>query len=52
MPAKNVRDGIGPRGGGGGGGGSTLIFSYLPMLRSFLGVHNFEFQYFWGFSEN
>ena len=29
-----------------GGGGVTLIFSYIRRLRSFLGVPNFEFQYF------
>ena len=41
-----------PRGGGGGGGGGgTLIFSYLRRLGPFFGVKNFEFQYFWGFSE-
>ena len=36
---------------GGGGGGGTLIFSYIRRLGSFFGVQNFEFQYFWGFSE-
>ena len=36
---------------GGGGGGGTLIFSYLRRLGSFFAVQNFEFQYFWGFSE-
>ena len=41
-----------PRGGGGGGGGGgTPIFSYIRRLGSFLGVQNFEFQYFGGFSE-
>ena len=39
-----------PRGGGGGGGG-TLIFSDIRRLASFFLVQNFEFQYFWGFSE-
>ena len=33
------------------GGGGTLIFSYIQRLRSFFGVQNFEFQYFWRFSE-
>ena len=31
--------------------GDTLIFSYIRRLRPFLMVQNFEFQYFWGFSE-
>ena len=31
--------------------GGTLIFSYIPRLRPFFGVQNFEFQYFFGFSE-
>ena len=35
----------------GGGGGGTLIFSNIRRLGPFLGVQNFEFQYFWGFSE-
>ena len=39
-------------GGGGGGGGDTLIFSYIRKPGLFLGVQNFEFQYFGGFSEN
>ena len=34
-----------------GGGGDTLIFSYIRRLGPFLGVQNFEFQYFWGVSE-
>ena len=34
-----------------GGGGGTLIFAYIRKLRSFFWVQNFEFQYFWGFSE-
>ena len=34
-----------------GGGGGTRTFSYIRRLRSFLGVQNFEFQYFSGFSE-
>ena len=34
-----------------GGGGGIQIFSYIRWLGSFLGVPNFEFQYFWGFSE-
>ena len=38
--------------GGGGGGGDTLIFSYIRKPGLFLGVQNFEFQYFGGFSEN
>ena len=36
------------------GGGGTLIFSYIRRLRLFFflgGGQNFEFQYFWGFSE-
>ena len=33
-------------GGGGGGRGGTLIFSYIRRLGPFLGVQNFEFQYF------
>ena len=37
--------GINPRGGG------TRTFSYIRRLGSFLGVQNFEFQYFSGFSE-
>ena len=28
-----------------------LIFSYTRRLVLFLGVHNFEFQYFWGFQK-
>ena len=35
----------------GGGGGGTLIFLYIHRLGSFFLVQNFEFQYFWGFSE-
>ena len=31
--------------------GGTLIFSYKCRLGSFFGVPNFEFHYFWGFSE-
>ena len=31
--------------------GGTLIFSYIRRLGSFLGVQNFEFQYFLLFSE-
>ena len=38
---------LGPRGGGGG----TLIFSYIRRLGPFFGGQNFEFQYFFGFSE-
>ena len=30
------------------GGGGTLIFSYIHRLGLFMGVQNFEFQYFWG----
>ena len=33
------------------GGGGNLIFSYIRRLGSILGIQNFEFQYFWGFSE-
>ena len=33
------------------GGGGTLILSCIPRLGSFFWVPNFEFQYFWGFSE-
>ena len=40
-----------PKVSGPGGMGGTLIFSYIRRLGSFLGVQNFEFQYFWGFSE-
>ena len=43
-----------PQAGGGvgeGGGGCTLIFSYIRRPGLFFGVKNFEFQYFWGFSE-
>ena len=29
----------------------TLIFSYIRRLGPFFWVQNFEFQYFWGFSE-
>ena len=32
-------------------GGGTLIFSHIRRLGSFLGVQNFEFQYFLGFSK-
>ena len=39
------------RGGGGGRGRGTLIFSYMHRLGSFLGVQDFEFQYFWGFQK-
>ena len=48
---------LGGGGGGGGGGGwhgGTLIFSYIRRLGSFGGGgggRNFEFQYYWGFSE-
>ena len=31
--------------------GGTLISSYTGKLRSFFGVQNFEFQYFFGCSE-
>ena len=34
-----------------GGGGGTLIFSYICRLGSFFWVQNFQYQYFWGFSE-
>ena len=33
------------------GGGGTLIFSYIRRLGPFFGVQNFEFLYFFGFSE-
>ena len=36
---------------GGGGGGGTLIFSHIRRPGSFFLVLNFEFQYFFGFSE-
>ena len=29
----------------------TLIFPFIHRLGPFLGVQNFEFQYFWGFRE-
>ena len=29
----------------------TLIFSYKHRLGSYFWVQNFEFEYFWGFSE-
>ena len=35
-----------------GGGGGTLIFSCIRRRGLILGVQNFEFQYFLGFSEN
>ena len=35
-----------------GGWAGTLIFSCIHRLGLFLGVQDFEFQYFWGFSEN
>ena len=41
---------IEPEGGGGGDGGTT-IFSNKRQLGSFLAVQNFEFQYYFGFSE-
>ena len=31
--------------------GGTLIFSYIRRLGPFFGGQNFEFQYFFGFSE-
>ena len=31
--------------------GGTLIFSYIHRLGPFFGVQNFEFRYFFGFSE-
>ena len=34
-----------------GGGGGSLKFLYIRRLELFLGVQNFEVQYFWGFSE-
>ena len=34
-----------------GGGGGTLIFSYIRRLGPFFWVQNFEFRYFFGFSE-
>ena len=36
---------------GGGGGGGAEIFIYIRRLGPFLGVQNFEFQYFLGVSE-
>ena len=36
---------------GGGGGWYSGIFIHT-WTRSILGVHNFEFQYFWGFQKN
>ena len=36
---------------GGGGGWYSDIFIHT-WTRSILGVHNFEFQYFWGFRKN
>ena len=44
---KRIRKAYNPRGGGGG----TLIFSYIRRLGPFFGVQNFEFRYFFGFSE-
>ena len=46
-------DGLHPGGGGGGGGGGTLIFSYIAYvgLGHIFWVQNFEFQYFFWFSE-
>ena len=32
-------------------GGGTLIFSCIRRLELFLGVQNFELQYFWGFQK-
>ena len=32
-------------------GRGILIFSYIRRLEPFFGVKNFEFQYFWEFSE-
>ena len=37
---------------GGGGGGGYSDISYIRSLWSFLGVQNFEFQYFCFFLEN
>ena len=34
-----------------GGGGGTLKFLYMCRLGLFLGVQNFEFQYFLGFQK-
>ena len=31
--------------------GGTLIFSYIRRFEPFLGVQNFEFQYFWGLED-
>ena len=33
-------------------GWGTLIFSHIRRLGLFWGVHNSEFQYFWGFQKN
>ena len=32
-------------------GGGTLIFSYIRRLGPFFFIQNFEFRYFFGFSE-
>ena len=37
--------------GEGGGYSDILIFSYIRRLGPFFWVQNFEFRYFWGFSE-
>ena len=34
------------------GEGGTVIFPCIHRLGLFLGVQNFEFQYFWGFQKN
>ena len=31
---------------------TLVFFLYISRLGSFFGVHNFEFQYFWGFQKN
>ena len=36
---------------GGGGGGGVLCYFHILQLRTFFGVQNFEFLYFWGFSQ-
>ena len=35
-----------------GGGGGVLLYFHAYVGSGYLGVQNFEFQYFWGFSEN
>ena len=49
---KRKRDVCQPGGGGGGGGGGVGYSDMFIGSGYFLGVQNFEFQYFWGFSGN